>query len=311
MAGAVDWRIAPGCPCSWARRTLRSIAGRLNAHPLLRWRFIAAQGRPPADRAAGPAHRRPDPRERNLCRPLRLRRQGRDLRRPLAVRDRAAVGGMGRQLLGFGWLRHLRAAESGITRANARALVDEWITAARRVGIAIAWQPDMVARRIISWLCQAPLVLHDADDAILSPLPAQPDAPGALSAPHRDRQRATACRACRRWSRSPMRRCAWQGQARTAQARSRSWSPTTRAPDPARRRTCQPQSRRADRAAARPAAAAPGLRGAQHRAAAAAQQRDRPHDADAALLPARRRQFRAVQRHGADAARPARDRARL
>ena len=31
-------------------------------------------------------------------------------------------------LLGFGWLRHLRAADSGITRANARALVDEWIT---------------------------------------------------------------------------------------------------------------------------------------------------------------------------------------
>ena len=31
------------------------------------------------------------------------------------------------QLLGFGWLRHLRAAESSITRANARALVDEWI----------------------------------------------------------------------------------------------------------------------------------------------------------------------------------------
>jgi uncharacterized heparinase superfamily protein len=30
-------------------------------------------------------------------------------------------------LLGFGWLRHLRAAQSGITRANARALVDEWV----------------------------------------------------------------------------------------------------------------------------------------------------------------------------------------
>ena len=36
-------------------------------------------------------------------------------------------------LLGFGWLRHLRAAESGITRANARALVDEWIIAAGRL----------------------------------------------------------------------------------------------------------------------------------------------------------------------------------
>src|SRR5438105_1439352 len=31
-------------------------------------------------------------------------------------------------LFGFSWLRHLRAAQSGITRANARALVDEWIT---------------------------------------------------------------------------------------------------------------------------------------------------------------------------------------
>ena len=39
----------------------------------------------------------------------------------------AAVRRMGGQLLGFGWLRHLRAAESAITRANARALVDEWI----------------------------------------------------------------------------------------------------------------------------------------------------------------------------------------
>src|SRR6201995_3702580 len=31
-------------------------------------------------------------------------------------------------LHGFGWMRHLRAADSAITRANARALVDEWIT---------------------------------------------------------------------------------------------------------------------------------------------------------------------------------------
>ena len=52
-------------------------------------------GRSPADRAAGPAHRRPDPRERDLCRALRLRGQDRDLRRPFAVRDRAAVGRMG------------------------------------------------------------------------------------------------------------------------------------------------------------------------------------------------------------------------
>ena len=66
-------------------------------------------------------------------------------------------------VLGFGWLRHLRAAESGITRANARALVDEWITLQGSFE-ATAWQPDILARRIVAWLSQAPLILHDADD---------------------------------------------------------------------------------------------------------------------------------------------------
>ena len=31
-------------------------------------------------------------------------------------------------LLGFGWLRHLRAADTAITRANARSLVDDWMS---------------------------------------------------------------------------------------------------------------------------------------------------------------------------------------
>ena len=53
---------------------------------------------------------------------------------------------------------------SAITRANARALVDEWITL-NRSRASVAWRPDVVARRIISWLCQAPLVLDDADAA--------------------------------------------------------------------------------------------------------------------------------------------------
>src|SRR5262249_38970282 len=65
-------------------------------------------------------------------------------------------------LLGFGWLRHLRAAQSSISRANARALVDEWI-ALNSAQDAIAWRPDVVARRVISWLSQAPLVLDDAE----------------------------------------------------------------------------------------------------------------------------------------------------
>ena len=64
-------------------------------------------------------------------------------------------------LLGFGWLRHLRAAESNITRANARALVDEWITL-QGSWHGFAWRPEIVSRRVISWLSQAPLILNEA-----------------------------------------------------------------------------------------------------------------------------------------------------
>ena len=63
--------------------------------------------------------------------------------------------------VGFGWLRHLRAAKSGITRANARALVDEWISV-HGASNKLSWQPEVMARRITSWLSQAPLMLHDA-----------------------------------------------------------------------------------------------------------------------------------------------------
>jgi len=65
-------------------------------------------------------------------------------------------------LLGFGWLRHLRAADTNITRANARSLVDEWITLLGPWN-ALAWRPELVARRIISWLTHAPVILDDAD----------------------------------------------------------------------------------------------------------------------------------------------------
>ena len=65
-------------------------------------------------------------------------------------------------LLGFGWLRHLRAADTALTRANARALVDDWIsnTSRRR---AVGRRADVMSRRVISLLSQAPLVLGDTD----------------------------------------------------------------------------------------------------------------------------------------------------
>ncbi len=65
-------------------------------------------------------------------------------------------------LLGFGWLRHLRAADSALTRANARSLIEDWL-ANRGKNSKIGWRAEVVARRVISLLSQAPLVLSDTD----------------------------------------------------------------------------------------------------------------------------------------------------
>jgi uncharacterized heparinase superfamily protein len=67
-----------------------------------------------------------------------------------------------RELQGFGWLRHLRAADMSISRSHARSLVDEWIRMSGRHD-AIAWEPDVVARRVISWLSHSPLILEGCD----------------------------------------------------------------------------------------------------------------------------------------------------
>ena len=65
-------------------------------------------------------------------------------------------------LLGFGWLRHLRAADTALTRANARALVDDWMSNQTRKR-PLERRADVLARRVISLLSQAPLVLGDTD----------------------------------------------------------------------------------------------------------------------------------------------------
>jgi uncharacterized heparinase superfamily protein len=65
-------------------------------------------------------------------------------------------------LLGFGWLRHLRAADTALTRANARSLIDDWLSIPSKKR-PIGRRADVMARRVISLLSQAPLVLGDTD----------------------------------------------------------------------------------------------------------------------------------------------------
>jgi len=143
------------------QRGLRQIASRV-AHPLVRWRFLPAK----TDRLviAPQDLRTADATRASEIYAGRFVFAGKivicDSRSPFEmppITDEWATA-----LLGFGWLRHLRAADSGIARANARALIDEWIRLQGRWH-ATAWRIDVLSRRILSWLNHSPLVLTDAD----------------------------------------------------------------------------------------------------------------------------------------------------
>lgn len=145
------------------RRSLRNAAGRLRGHPLLRWGILPGR----ADRLviAPQDLRTADSTRASEIYAGRFAFAGKvvicDGRSPFEITPPSEEWAT--SVLTFGWLRHLRAAESGITRANARALVDEWI-ALQGAWHPIAWRPDVLARRIIAWFSHAPLILHDADD---------------------------------------------------------------------------------------------------------------------------------------------------
>lgn len=70
-----------------------------------------------------------------------------------------------RELHGFGWLRHLGADATPDSRAHALALVEDWI-AYTQSGSGVAWEPDVVARRLISWLSSGQLLLEDVDSLV-------------------------------------------------------------------------------------------------------------------------------------------------
>ena len=70
--------------------------------------------------------------------------------------------GWARELYGFGWLRHLRAAGNELSREQAKALVHDFVRL-RRSKSGLAWQPEIVGRRVISWLSNSVLVLDTGE----------------------------------------------------------------------------------------------------------------------------------------------------
>jgi uncharacterized heparinase superfamily protein len=70
--------------------------------------------------------------------------------------------GWARELYGFGWLRHLRAADSELSREQAKVLVNDFIALKRSLP-GLAWQPEIMGRRVISWLSNSVLVLDTGE----------------------------------------------------------------------------------------------------------------------------------------------------
>lgn len=70
----------------------------------------------------------------------------------------------GEVLYGFGWLRHLRVADTALAAANGRALVDQFELEGRG-DRRLACETAVASRRLISYLNQSPLLLNGADHA--------------------------------------------------------------------------------------------------------------------------------------------------
>lgn len=62
----------------------------------------------------------------------------------------------------FGWLKHLRAAETSISRTQARTLVDDWIRL-RGTMRDFTSNQELMTKRVIAWLCHSPLLLQECD----------------------------------------------------------------------------------------------------------------------------------------------------
>jgi uncharacterized heparinase superfamily protein len=67
-------------------------------------------------------------------------------------------------LHGFGWLRHLSAAESPRAADAAHRLVADWLERGGNQHV-VGSQPEVAARRLIAWIAHAPLLLETAEDA--------------------------------------------------------------------------------------------------------------------------------------------------
>ena len=146
-----------------AREFWRRVKRRLRAGPAMRWRYA---GRTPERvLVAPPDLRLADPQIANDIYFGRFPLAGHLVetggQSPFTIEGTSLA--WRRKLHGFRWLRHMRAANSDLATANARALVGDWIAThgARLTGPA--WEPATTAARIVAWLQHSSVVLQGAE----------------------------------------------------------------------------------------------------------------------------------------------------
>lgn len=145
-----------------ADRSRRALVARALNSPLLRWRH----GSPAIDQLLIVPQdlRTADP---SFWREVRLGQFGlagsvADLKGRSPFDFAAPNKAWARSLHGFSWLRHLDAADDDAARDVARRLATEW-TIRYRSSTGVANEPAVLARRVISWLSNATLLLEGAD----------------------------------------------------------------------------------------------------------------------------------------------------
>src|SRR6516225_2736598 len=143
----------PSPPRSRSRcppRAWRGAYARLRRSRLMLWRYRA----PSADELllAPPDLRAPDPSfaDEVASGSFGLAGAVADLRgrSPFAIKPPSPA--WARELHGFGWLRHLDSGQPE-DRSIAKKLTTEWIRRSRRAP-ELAWRPEIVGRRVLSWL---------------------------------------------------------------------------------------------------------------------------------------------------------------
>lgn len=137
----------------------RRASGRIRSGPLYRWRFTSSA---PSSLTMAPQDLRPADSElatQYYSGHFTFGMETVSTRGDSPFSVKAPSDEWFAELHRFRWLRHLRSADTDLAHANAAALVSDWIDLWGNNLESQAWQPDIVAARLIAWFCHAPLLV--------------------------------------------------------------------------------------------------------------------------------------------------------